>query len=159
MNDETTADCPRIEDISALLDGVLTGRAREEMKAHASRCPLCGAALRDFTAMSAQLQVLREDRLDVDLAAIIGPRLPPRVPAQPRAPARKKRPWHVWGDLWQLAPGGLAGAAALGAGAYLGLLLVAGGGSALRPAAMAVFDAVPPGAVCAGLPLCSPRGR
>jgi anti-sigma factor RsiW len=153
MNDETTADCPRIEDISALLDGALTGRRREEMKAHAARCPLCGAALRDFTAMSAQLQVLREDRLDVDLAAIIGSRLPPRVPA------RKKRPWRLRGDLWQLAPGGVAAAAAVGAGAYLGLLLAAGGGTALRPAAMAVFDAMPPGAVCAGLPLCSPRGR
>lgn len=153
MNDETTADCPRIEDISALMDGVLTGRAGEAMRAHATRCPLCGAALRDFTAMSAQLQVLREDRLDVDLAAIIGPRLPPRLPA------RKKRPLRVWDDLWQLAPRGLAGAAALGAGAYLGLMLVAGGGTALRPAAMTVFDAVPPGAVCAGLPLCSPRGR
>jgi anti-sigma factor RsiW len=152
MNDETTADCPRIEDISALMDGVLTGRAGEEMKAHASRCPLCGAALRDFTAMSAKLQVLREDRLDVDLAAIIGPRLPPRVPA------RKKRPFRLWGDLWQLAPGGLGAAAALGAGAYLGLMLVAGGGT-LRPAAMTVFDAMPPGAVCAGLPSCSPLGR
>jgi anti-sigma factor RsiW len=153
MNDEITADCPRIEDISALMDGVLTGRAGDELKAHAARCPLCGAALREFTAMSAQLQVLREDRLDVDLAAIIGPRLPPRVPA------RKKRPLRLWGDLWQFAPGGLAGAVALGAGAYLGLMLVAGGGTALRPAAMTVFDAVPPGAVCAGLPLCSPRGR
>jgi anti-sigma factor RsiW len=153
MNDETTADCPRIEDISALLDGELTGRAGEEMKVHAARCPLCGAALRDFRAMSAQFEALREDRLDVDLAAIIEPRLPPRVPA------RAKRPWRGWGGLWQFAPGGFAAAAAVGAGAYLGLVLVAGGGAALRPAAMTVFDAVPPGAVCAGLPLCSPRGR
>src|SRR5690242_3402824 len=110
MSDVTTADCPRIEDISALMDGVLTGRAGEEVKAHASRCPLCGPALRDFTAISAQFQVLREDRCDVDLAAIVGPRLPPQ------APARKKRPWHFWGDLWPLAPGGLGAAAALGAG-------------------------------------------
>jgi anti-sigma factor RsiW len=153
MDDVTTADCPRIEDISALIDGALPAAARDAMKAHAALCPLCGATLRDFTAMGAQLQVLREDRCDVDLAAIVGPRLPPRVPA------RKKRPVRLWGDLWQLAPRGLAGAAALGAGAYLGLVLVAGGGTALRPAAMSVFDAVPPGAVCAGLPLCSPRRR
>ena len=153
MNDETTADCPRIEELSALIDGELKGRAGEAIRAHAAHCPLCGAALRDFMAMSAQLQVLREDRLGVDLAAIVGPRLPPRTPAHGKRPPRR------WGDLWQFAPGGLAGAGALAAGAYLGLMLVAGGGAALRPTAMTVFDAVPPGAVCAGLPLCSPRGR
>jgi anti-sigma factor RsiW len=153
MKDETTADCPRIEDISALMDGELKGRAGEDMKAHASRCPLCGAALREFTAMSGELQALREDRLDADLASIIGPRLPPR------SPAPRKRPSRIWADLWPFVPGGIAGAAALGAGAYLGLLLVAGGATAPRAAAMSVFDSVPPGAVCAGLPLCSPRGR
>lgn len=155
MNDETTADCPRIEDISALIDGELKGRAGAAMRSHAAHCPLCGAALRDFTAMRAQLQLLREDRLDVDLAAIVGSRLPPR------GPAHKSRKWHLrpWGDLWRFAPGGLAGAGALVAGAYLGLMLVAGGGAVLRPTAMTVFDAVPPGAVCAGLPRCSPRGR
>jgi anti-sigma factor RsiW len=154
MKDETTADCPRIEDISALMDGELKGRAGEDMKAHALRCPLCGAALRDFTAMSAQMHALREDSLDVDLASIIGPRLPPRSPAP-----RQKRSSRVWGDLWPFVPGGLAGAAALGAGVYLGSLLLAGGATAPRAAAMSVFDSVPPGAVCAGLPLCSPRGR
>ena len=153
MNDETTAACPRIEEISALIDGALKGRAAQEIEAHAARCPLCAPVLRDFTAMSTRLQALRDIRCDVDLAAIVRPRLPPRVPA------RKKRPVRQWGDLWQLAPGGVAAVGALGAGAYLGLMLMAGGGTALRPASMAVFDAVPPGAVCAGLPLCSPRGR
>ena len=153
MNDETADGCPRIEDISALIDGVLTGRAGDAMRAHAAHCPLCGPALRDFAAMGARLQALRDTRCDVDLAALVGPRLRPRVPA------RRKRPVRLWGGLWQLLPGGVGAAAALGAGAYLGLLLVAGGGTALRPAAMTVFDAVPPGALCAGLPSCSPRGR
>ena len=153
MNDETPSDCPRIDDISALLDGMLTGRAGVEMKRHAANCPLCGAALRDFEALSTRLQTLRDTRSDIDLAALIGPRLGPRVPARRRKPVRQ------WGDLWQLVPGGLAAAGAVGVGAYLGLLLVAGGGTALRPAAMTVFDAVPPGALCAGLPSCSPRGR
>ena len=153
MNDETTSDCPRIEDISALLDGMLTGRAGADMKRHAANCPLCGPALRDFAAMGARLQALRDTRCDVDLAALVGPRLGPRVPA------RRGKPVRQWGDLWQLVPGGLAAASAVGVGAYLGLLLVAGGGTALRPAAMTVFDAVPPGALCAGLPSCSPRGR
>jgi len=153
MNDETTAACPRIEDISALIDGVLTGRAGDAMRAHAAHCPLCGPALRDFAAMGARLQALRDTRCDVDLAALVGPRLPAR------APAPHKRPRRRLVELWQLLPSGVGAAAALGAGAYLGLLLVAGGGTALRPAAMAVFDAVPPGALCAGLPSCSPRGR
>ena len=153
MNDETTSDCPRIDDISALLDGMLPGHAGEEMKRHAANCPLCGAALRDFEALGMRLQTLRDTRSDVDLAALIGPRLGPRVPA------RRKKPRRRWGDLWQLMPGGFGALAAVGAGAYLGLLLVAGGGTALRPAAMTVFDAVPPGALCAGLPACSPRGR
>jgi anti-sigma factor RsiW len=153
MKDETTVQCPRIEDISALIDGELTASAGEELRVHAAHCPLCAPVLRDFTAMGTQLQAMRETRCDVDLAAIVGGRLPPRTRA------RRKRPARSWGDLWQLAPRGLGAAGALAAGAYLGLMLVAGGGAALRPAAMTVFDAVPPGAMCAGLPACSPRGR
>lgn len=153
MNDEIAAGCPRIEDISALMDGELAGRAAQALKAHAAQCPLCGATLRDFTAASAQLRALSDTRCDVDLAALVGPRL------RPRTPARRKKPARHWGGLWQLVPGGLGAAGALAAGAYLGLLLVTGGGAALRPAGMTVFDAVPPGALCAGLPLCSPRGR
>ena len=103
--------------------------------------------------MSTRLQTLRDIRCDVDLAALVGPRLPAR------APARRKRPVRDWGELWQLVPSGVGAAAALIAGAYLGVLLVAGGGTALRPAAMTVFDAVPPGSLCSGLSLCSPRGR
>jgi len=152
MNDETTPACPRVDDLSALMDGVLTGSARDEIQAHAARCPLCGATLRDFGAMSTRLQALRDTRCDVDLAALVGPRLPPRVPAV------RKRPMRHWSDVWQLAPRGLAAAGVLAAGAYLGMML-AGGGAAVRPVAMTVFDAVPPGALCAGLPLCQPRGR
>ena len=71
MNDDTPSDCPRIEDISALLDGMLTGRSAEEIRAHAGQCPLCAAWLRDFSAMSTRLQTLRDIRCDVDLAALV----------------------------------------------------------------------------------------
>lgn len=152
MKDQAGAGCPRVEDISALLDGALTGRAGEEMRAHAVHCARCGAMLRDFAAMSTRLQALRDVRCDVDLAALVGPRLPPRVPATRRKPVRH------WIDVRQLVPRGLAAAGVLVAGAYLGMML-AGGGAALRPAAMTVFDAAPPGALCAGLPLCQPPGR
>jgi DNA-directed RNA polymerase specialized sigma24 family protein len=43
---------------------------------------------------------------------------------------------------------------------YLGFMLA--GGSAItvmRPAAVAVFDPAPPGALCAGQPWCGPGGR
>ena len=154
MNQDTTAACPRIEDISALVDGELTVPAASQLRAHIAQCPLCTPVLSRFTAMGTQLRTLRETSCDVDLAAIVLPQLPPRAPV----PA-KNRQRRGWGGLWQLAPGGLAGAGALAAGAYLGLMLVAGGGGALRPAAITVFDAVPPGAVCAGLPACSPGRR
>jgi hypothetical protein len=64
-----------------------------------------------------------------------------------------------WAGLSQLGPQAMAGAAALGFGAYLGLSLVAGSGAALRPAAMSVFDGERAGAYCAGLPSCSAPGR
>lgn len=152
MNDDTNPACPRVEDLSALMDGALTGNDRDEIRAHAARCPLCGALLRDFDAMSTRLHALRDMRCDVDLATLVGPRLPPR------APAARRRPIRHWIDVRQLVPRGLAAAGVLVAGAYLGMTL-AGGGAALRPAAMTVFDAAPPGALCAGLPLCQPRGR
>jgi hypothetical protein len=127
------------------MDGMLTGRAGDEMRAHAAHCPLCGRTLRDFTVLSTRLQGLRDARCDVDLASIVGARLP-----GPAAPRRKQQ--RRWSALWNFAPTGLAGAAALGVGAYLGLLLVVGSGTALRPAAMAVFDGAPRRPV-AGLPL------
>jgi anti-sigma factor RsiW len=152
MNDATGCRCPRTEEISALMDGMLPGPAGDEVRTHAAQCPLCGRTLAEFTMLSTRLQALREVRCDVDLAAIVGARLP-----RPAVPRRKPR--RSWSALWDFAPGGLAGAAALGAGAYLGLLLVTGSGAALRPAAMAVFDGAPPGALCKGLTVCSPRGR
>ena len=152
MNDQTQAGCPRTEAISALIDGELDVPAAQELRLHAAQCAQCGPALLGFTEMRTDLRALREIRSDVDIAALVLPRLPRRV-----VPRRK--PAHDWSGLWQLGPRALGGAAALGVGAYLGLTLVAGGGVALRPASMSVFYGEPPGAYCAGLPSCSARGR
>jgi anti-sigma factor RsiW len=152
MNDTMNTGCPRVEDVSALMDGALSGSAVEEMRAHVARCPLCGALLRDFDAMSARMQRLRDTRCDVDIAALVAAQLPPRMPS---ARQRNRR----WGDALQIAPRGLAAAGALAAGAYLGLILASGASVAVRPAAMTVFDATPPGALCVGMPACMPRGR
>jgi hypothetical protein len=146
----TTDDCPRVEDVSALIDGALSGARREDALAHAARCPLCGALLRDFETMGARLRMLRDVRCDVDLAALVAPQLAPR-PRQGRR--RRLRP-----AAWQVAPRGLAAAGALATGIYLGLVLAGGAAVAPRATPMAVFDAVPPGSPCASL-MCAPRGR
>lgn len=152
MNERKNTGCPRVEDVSALMDGMLAGSARREMTGHVASCPLCGAALRDFEAMRDRMHALPEARCDVDIASLIAPRLPGSRAAAPRA--RTWRPPRVWRG----AQRGLGAAAALAAGVYLGLML-AGGALAPRPAAMAAFDAAPPGSLCAGLPACSPRGK
>ena len=152
MNDRTQAECPRTEAISALIDGELGESAALELRLHAAQCAHCGSALLAAIGMRADLRALREIRSDVDIAALVLPRLPKR--AVPR-----REPARPWGGLWHIGPRALGGVAALGAGAYLGLMLVAGGGVALRPASMSVFSGEPPGAYCAGLPSCSARGR
>jgi anti-sigma factor RsiW len=153
MNDPAQAGCPRTEAISALIDGELGDVAAHELRLHAAQCAQCESALLAFTGMRTELQALHEIRSGVDIAALVLSRLP--KPAVPR-----RKPARHWGGLWQLGPRALGGAAAaLGIGAYLGLTLVAGGGVALRPAAMSVFYGEPPGAYCAGLPSCSARGR
>ncbi len=154
MNDAIRPDCPRIADISALMDDALDGAARKGTIAHAAVCPLCGAALRDFTAMRQRLGALREVRCEADIAALIDDRLRPRQ--------RGVRSAHkaVRDRLWQLAPRGLVAASVLAAGVYIGFMLAGGGAvTAMRPAALTVFDPVPPGALCVGQPWCGPGGR
>lgn len=151
MNDQAGADCPRTEDISALMDGELEGHASEVLRMHVAQCSVCQPVLLRFTAMREDLVALREIRSDVDIAALVLPQLP-------KAPEPKRRPRWSWPGLSQLGPRAIGGAAALGLGAWLGLTLVTGGGAAVRPA-MSVFYGEPPGAYCAGLPSCSSRGR
>ena len=155
MNDRRCG-CPPIEDISAFIDGALAEPAAAELTLHTQACALCNATLQDLRQLHGQLQPLRARQADVDIAALVMPQLRP-APAVPRR--RPARPVSAWASLWHLGPQALGGAAALGAGVYLGLALLAGSGAALRPAGMTVFDAEPAGTLCAGLPSCSARGR
>ena len=142
-------DCPRIEALSALLDGEMTESARRDIEAHAMSCPICGATLREFSRLRAAFGRLGEGPAGADVAALIDSRLPPRTTTRP---ARERWRWH-------LAPAGLVAAGALATGAYFGMLL--GGSAAVgvaRPPAIAVFDAVPPGGLCVA-PICYGRGR
>jgi anti-sigma factor RsiW len=154
MKDRTRSECPRTEQLSALIDGELAGVARAEIEAHAGSCPLCGAMLREFGELRVALKPLATARAGFDLAPLIDQRLAAR--GRPPRPRRD----HNWWQGWQILPSGLAAAGMLTAGVYLGVLL-AGGASvtALEPAAMAVFDAVPPGGLCLGSPSCYPPGR
>lgn len=150
MIDDATHHCPSVEDLSAYRDDALAGPARAAMAAHLEQCPHCALLLRDFEDLAARLRQLRDTRAEVDIAGLVSSRLPRRrtMTAPPR--------W--WSGVWQFAPRGLGAAGAVAAGLYLGFML-SGSGAVLRPASLIVFDAVPPGALCAGLPACSPRGR
>ena len=151
MKSDTPPDCPRLEAISLLIDGEISGAARREIETHAALCPICGATLREFSGLRSAFSALGDRPAGVDIAALIDERLPPRTPGRP---ARQRSGWR-----WQLAPAGLAAAGVLATGAYLGMLL--GGGAAAstaRPPAVAVFDVVPPGGLCTAS-ICYGRGR
>lgn len=143
-------DCPRIEALSALVDGALAAPARAEIEAHTVRCPACGAALARLTALRADFAALRPPHVGFELAPAVAERIRAAGRVQPACPARAPR--RGW---WQGVPLALGTAAALGAGALLGAFLVAGGGVATtRPAIeMSAFGTVPPGGLCLG-PAC-----
>jgi len=154
MNGNETPQCPRTEQLSALVDGELTGAARTEITSHAGTCPLCGAMLRDLGELRGALRPLATARAGVDLAPLIEERLAARE--RPRGAARGRS----WWQGWQILPSGLAAAGVLATGVYLGALLPGGtGATVMRPAAMAMFDPVAPGGLCVGLPSCYPLGR
>ena len=154
MKERPQSECPRTEQLSALIDDELAGVARAEIEAHAGSCPLCGTMLREFGELRVALKPLAAARPGFDLAPLIEQRLAARA-----RPARLPRDGSWW-QGWQLLPSGLAVAGMLSAGVYLGALLVGGAGvTALEPAAMTVFDAVPPGGLCLGSPSCYSPGR
>jgi len=148
------AECPRIEALSALIDGALRGAERAEIEAHAATCPVCGALLARFNALRARFAALPAPRVGFDLAPAVEERIRAAGRAQPVRPVRARRRW--W---WQGLPVVLGAATTLGAGAYLGGLLVAGGAAASRSAIeMSAFGTVPPGGICLGAG-CGPGGR
>ena len=151
MTSPTQSDCPRTEQLAALIDRELEPGAREQVTAHAAACPLCGTMLRDLTELHVALRPFAAARVGFDLAPLIEQRL---VATARRQPQRGPR----WWQDWRLAPSGLAAAGVLTVGVYMGALLAGGAGVAVaRPAAMAVFDPLPPGGICVGLQSCYPQ--
>lgn len=149
MTSSKQPNCPRTEQLSALIDGELAPGAQELITSHAAACPLCGAMLRDLTDLHAALRPFAAARIGFDLAPLVEQRLAIGGRLQQRG--REPRRWQGW----RLVPSGLAAAGMLTAGVYLGALLAGGAGvAAARPVAMAVFDPVPPGGICVGLQSC-----
>ena len=151
---KSESDCPRTEQLSALIDDELAAEPREAIASHAAVCPLCGPLLLELTEQRALMHSLAGTRPGVDLVPEIDRRLAPRPRPRPK-PAEGS-----WWRGWRLAPAGLAAASVLATGIYSGALLTAGAGIAVaRPTAMAAFDPVPPGGICVGVPSCYSRGR
>lgn len=154
---ETPLACPRTEHLSALIDDELAGAARSEVTMHAASCPLCGAMLADLRRLRVALRPLADARPGVDLAPLVEQRLrahgTDREPVRPPARGPRGRP------RWRFLPAGFAAAGALVTGLYFGALLTVPAVPALQPASMALFDPVPPGGLCVGLPTCYPGAK
>lgn len=129
----------------------LAAPTHAEIEAHAARCPVCGAALATLIDLRTVFAALPAPRVGFDLAPAIADRIRAGGRPQGTAPGRERSRW------WQAFPAAVGTAVALGAGAYLGAFLAAGGMVATRPAIeMSAFGTVPPGGLCLG-PACDTR--
>lgn len=145
--------CPRIDEISALVDDELAEPARAELDAHVAGCAICAPVLAEFRQLHTAFAALPDVTPDVDFAFLVDRRIAADVPRPKSKPSR----WR-W---WQLAPATLGGALSLSLGVYLGGTLMLGSRVVAPPAAlqMAAFTANPPGALCPALQACNSMGR
>lgn len=139
--------CPRIEPLSALIDGELDAAQRAAVQAHAAGCPLCGPMLADMRRLHEGFARLPRSLPAFDVAAEVDRRIAPAAaPGRALRPARRR-----WWQVAVLAPGG---AMAVAAGLWLGAALVPMAGSATA-SQIAAFSAAPPGALCPATNACA----
>jgi anti-sigma factor RsiW len=145
--------CPRIDEISALVDDELAEPARVAFDVHVAGCAICAPVLAEFRQLHTAFAALPDVTPNVDFAFLVERRIAADVPR----PKSKQQRWR-W---WQLAPATLGGALSLSLGVYLGGTLVLGSQVIAQPAAlqMAAFTAIPPGALCPALQACNSMGR
>ena len=145
--------CPRIDGISALVDGELAEPARAALDAHVAGCAICAPVLAEFRQLRSAFAALPDVTPNVDFTLLVDQRIAANLPRPKSRPAR----WR-W---WQLAPATLGGALSLSLGVYLGGTLMLGARVGTPPAAlqMATFAANPPGALCPALQACNSMGR
>lgn len=136
--------CPKHEELSAFADDKMRPVERERFAGHLLACHVCRRRLDELNEMREGLRALPSPALGFDLAARLEGRL--------RAESVRRRPVRSFWPNW--APTGLTVVAALASGVWLGGLLI-GSAAGAPPATMArVFDAVPPGGLCAAVEVC-----
>ncbi len=148
-----TAHCPQHDTVSAYVDGELDPAERTTFAAHLQGCPTCSLLLRELRALHDEFQALPDLAPGFDLGALIDERLNERSKPRPASPMPHR-----------LVPAALAGALAtlgsLAGGFVLGLSIAVAPARLppATPAAMAVFDAVPPGGICLAAASCPTQG-
>ena len=139
MNEES---CPRIEGLSALVDGELDAPQRAALEAHAAGCAVCAPVLARMQGLHARFASLPEPRASFDLAAEVDRRIGALAPTRPVRASRPSR--SRWWQAAVLAPGG---ALAIAAGLWLGASMLPAAGGAVATQ-MAAFSPLPPGSLC-----------
>jgi len=143
----TPESCPRIEALSALMDGELGEPDRIAVQAHADQCPICTPVLAEFRQLHARFAALDATTPDFDLAPEVDRRIDAAITAGLRKPTPTARPARAW--WWQLALLAPGGAFAVSAGLWLGAALPGAVPIAQATAAQMVpFSTVPAGALC-----------
>lgn len=150
--------CPRTEDLCALMDQALPHASATALHRHLQTCPVCAQQLQSLRGQRGSLQALPSPVLDAQFGQRLQSRLPPRThPRAPNAvPITRGRQRTRWALLEDWVPTGLASGVALGAGVWLGAILM-GATPAIAPSGAAmvrVFDPVPPGGLCAAADIC-----
>lgn len=142
--------CPRHLHLSAYADDSLTPRQRRRLAAHMAGCASCRHRLDALLALRQACRELPAPPLDFDLSA--------RLAQQIRLDGARRRPaFSPLRSSW--FPTGLAVAASMAAGVWLGGLWIAGGATETPRVSIArVFDPVPPGGLCAATELCGSLG-
>lgn len=139
---------PDITELSAHLDDELDSTTKARVSAHLLGCPVCRALHRDLRELSTDLSLLPLEEPELDLAALLD-QLPER-----QQPASVHARWK------RLFPG-VAAAASLVLGLFIGTGLQAPASDAHEPAftALAILDSTPPGALCRQPELCYLQGK
>lgn len=150
----SAAKCPRIEEISALIDDELAEHAHVALNTHVTGCAICAPVLAEFRQLHTTFATLPDVTPNVDFAFLVDRRIAAAGVPKPKS---KLQRWR-W---WKLAPATLGGALSLSFGFYLGGTLMLGSQITTQSAAlqMAAFTANPPGALCPALQVCNSMGR
>lgn len=152
----TAEKCPRTEALSALVDNELLEPDHVALATHLAGCALCAPVLAEFRQLRDSFAALPELASGIDFAPLVDHRIAAAAGVPTPKPLPRPQRWR-W---WQIAPAALGGALSISLGAYLGSTLMLSSQVTAQPAAlqMAVFTAIPPGALCPVRQACNSMG-